>query len=205
MGRLFVLLVAFTAGSMSLPALAQELPFRWGFQGSLGVSTGDLKDTTRSKPCLSLGGHLDYSLATNQTLRGRLDMLVFQSNQEEASGTSGGNPWTRSLETKVQGWTLGAEYLIQPFSPEIPVTFGAGLHLVRWSVDSTSTLDLTVGGTTGRVVENTKPTWTKAGISVLAIYRINRRLSAEARLLSSAYGWEGERVHVGQVGLTWTF
>ena len=99
----------------------------------------------------------------HQTLRARLDGLFFQSTQQSATGVSVGNPWTRNLETKVQGWSLGAEYLIQPFPQTIPVTFGAGLHFVRWSVDSTSTLDLTVGTDTGRVIENSKPAWTKVG------------------------------------------
>ncbi len=205
MRRTPVLFVTLLAGAISLPAQGQEHSFQYGFQGSLGVATGDLKDTTRNKPCLSLGGHLDYALAPQQTLRARLDGLFFQSTQQVSAGTSGGNAWTRSLDTKVQGWTLGAEYLIQLFPQEFPVTFGAGVHLVRWSVDSTSTLDLTVGSTTGNVVESSKPAWTKIGISLLASYRINRQLSAEARLLSSAYGWEGERVQVGQLGVVWTF
>lgn len=190
---------------LSLPVAAQGQPFQWGFQGALGLSTGDLKDTTSNKPCLSLGGHLDYPLAAHQTLRARLDGLFFQSTQQQATGVSGGNAWTRNLETKVQGWSLGAEYLIHLFPQKLPVTFGAGMHLVRWSVDSTSTLNLTVGTDTGRVIESSNPAWTKVGFSLLASYRINRNLSAEARLLSSAYGWEGERVQVGQVGVTWTF
>ena len=191
-----------------MPAVAQSSPFQWGFQGSLGLPIGDLKDTTKG-PCLSLGGHLDFSLAANQTLRLRLDGLFFQAAEQQAAGVSGGNAWARQLETRVQGWALGAEYLVAPFESQSNLTFGAGLQLVRWSMDATSTLALTVGTgpgmSTGTVIGNSKPTWSKLGISLLAAYRINRSLGVEARLLSSAYGWEGERAQVGQFGLTWTF
>jgi len=204
-----LLIATLLVGVISLPAMAQSRPIQWGVQGSLGLSTGDLKDTANSGPCFSLGGHMDYTVMKGHTLRARVDGMFFQSTNLQSRGTSDGNPWLRSLDTKVRGWSLGAEYLLQPFPRESRLTFGAGLHLVRWSVNNTSTLELTVGtnsgASTGTLVESSTPSWTKVGISLLVAYRITPRLSAEARVLSSGYGWEGERVHLGQIGLAWTF
>jgi hypothetical protein len=164
-----------------------------------------LKDTATSNPCLGLGGHLDCALAPQKTLRARLEALFFQSTTQQAVGSTGGHPWTRDLQTKVQAWTLGAEYLSTPFLSQPNLTLGAGLHFVRWNLETTNTLAMKVGTDTGTMIEGSKPAWNKPGISLLAAYRISRNASAEARLLSSAYGWEGERVHLGQVGLVLTF
>ena len=199
------LTVLFLAGTTTVPALSRDLPFCWGVQGSLGLSTGDLKDTTSNWPCLSLGGHMDFPMGSKQALRARMDGLFFRSTHEHFKGTGAGDGWDRDLKTKVQGWSLGAEYLLRPLVREPRLTIGAGLHAVRWSVDATSTLDMTVGSNTGRVVETSKPSWTKLGVSLLVAYQIAPHLSAEARVLSSAYGWEGEHVQVGQLGLAWTF
>jgi hypothetical protein len=185
--------------------MAQASPCQWGLQGSLGIPTGDLKDTAKSNPCLGMGGHLDYALAPKQTLRARFEALLFQSITQRAVGSTGGHAWTRDLKTQVQGWTLGAEYLREPFLSHPNLTLGAGMHVVRWHLETTNTLAMTVGTDIGTMVESSKPAWTKLGISLLAAYRVNRNFSAEARVLSSAYGWEGERVHLGQIGLVWTF
>ena len=55
------------------------------------------------------------------------------------------------------------------------------------------------------MVDSSNPSWTKVGISLVAGYQISPKVRAEVRVLSSSYGWEGERVQVGQFGLSWTF
>lgn len=192
-------------GTSAFPAKAQVRSLEWGVQGSLGFSTGDLKDTAGSRPCLGIGVHADYHLSADQTIRARLDALLFRSAHKESAGISAGNPWVRTLDTKAQGWALGAEYLVRPFQREPRLRLGGGVNLVRWSLDSTSDLAITAGENTGTVVLGSRPTWTKVGVSALVTYQISSHLSAEVRLLSSSYGWEGERVQVGQLGLAWTF
>jgi hypothetical protein len=192
-------------GTSAIPAKAQVRSLDWGVQGSLGFPTGDLKDTAGSGLCPGLGVHADFNLSANQTIRARLDGLFFRSARKDSAGTSGGNPWVRTLETKAQGWALGAEYLTRPFQKEPRLRLGIGLNLVKWSLDTTSSLTMTSGTNTGTVVAGSTPTWTKVGVSALATYQLSPRWSAEVRILSSSYGWEGERVQVGQLGLAWTF
>lgn len=200
-----ILVTLLIAGIPSLPVEAAEPQWQWGVRGFLGAPTGDLKDTTGSAPSLGVDGHVDVRIADGQTLRASLGVLVFERTTNRTTGTSDGDPWVRTLDTRVKGWTLGGEYLIRPFRSVPGLRLGAGLHLVRWTVDATSSLTLEAGAGAGTVVVASSPNWTKAGISALASYRITPRLSAEARLLTSAYGWQGERVHLGQLGLAWTF
>jgi len=200
-----VLVTMLIATVPSLPVEAAEPQCQWGVRGFLGAPTGDLKDTTGSAPSLGVDGHVDIRIAAGHTLRASLGMLVFEGTTNRTTGISDGDPWVRSLETRVKGYTLGGEYLISPI-PSVPgLRLGAGLHLVRWMVDATSSLTIQAGAGSGTVVVASSPNWTKAGFSALASYRITPRLSAEARLLTSAYGWQGERVHLGQLGLAWTF
>ncbi len=204
--RLVSILIATIVFGLGVsPARAQERSLQWGVQGALGLSTGDLKDTADQGLSLNLGGHMDYAVMPGHTLSTRLDGLFFQAARKRSSGSTGGNPWTHDLQTKVQGWTLGAEYILQLFKADSRVSVGGGVHLVRWTVDSTDTLDITTPGGGGRVVDSSNPSWTKVGISLVAGYQISPKVRAEVRVLSSSYGWEGERVQVGQFGLSWTF
>jgi len=57
----------------------------------------------------------------------------------------------------------------------------------------------------GTVEEGNTPAWTRLGLSLGAAVRITPRLRAEARVLTSPYGWEGERVNVFLAGVLWTF
>jgi len=200
-----IIVAACLLGLAALPASAQSRSREYGARASVGLATGDLRDTTSNSPCYDLGAFADFHLAENQVIQARLDGLFFPSEHKQSKGTSGGNPWVRDLDTRVKAWTLGAEYLVRPFQGLPRLQLGGGVHLVHWTVDNSSVLTLTVGATSGSVAENSRPTWNKVGLSVVTRYQLSRHLGAEARLLSSAYGWEGERVQVGQLGLSWTF
>lgn len=195
-------LTAVVGGLVCLSARAGAPDWRFSLQGSLGATSGDLKDTTNGKPCLGLGAFAERPTRGADVFRARLDGLFMSSAHRTGSGSSEGVPWTRRLDTRVQGWSLGAEYLVgHPFGlPRLAA--GGGLAVVRWTVDSTSTL---VFPGTGSVVEASKPAWTKVGVTLVADYRMAERLRAQARMLTCPYGWEGERVNVWQMGLAWTF
>jgi hypothetical protein len=176
-----------------------------GLQASLGATSGDLRDTTGGRPCLDLGAHVEWPVAQHGTLRARFDGMFFETAHRTGSGLSDGVAWNRQLDTQVRGWALGAEYLFRdlPWAPRL--RFGGGVHATRWQVDSTSTLEVTGSGTTGTVAEANVPGWTKLGWSLAADYQLTGRLRAEARMLTSPFSWEGERVNVLQLGLLWTF
>ena len=205
MSRLSIIAAGVLLASLCPQASAQTSNGNWGVRGSLGLSTGDLKDTTNNTPGLGLGGFYEYRLTDKQAIQARLDGLLFRSAHRQTTGVSAGTPWTRDLDNQVAAWMLGAEYLMQPIHDQPRLRVGGGLHLVRWVVNDTSRLSLSVGGGPGTVLESSNPTWTKVGLSLVANYRLSPHLSAEARVLSSSYGWQGERVQVAQVGLSWSF
>lgn len=176
---------------------------KFGFQASLGASSGDLRDTTDRNPCLDLGLNAEFEVRPGLAVRGRLDGLFFATAHRTGTGTDTGTAWTRRLDTRVEGWSLGAEGLAAV--PGLPrLRLGGGLHAVRWRVDGTSTLVI-AGPDGGTVVERNTPAWTRLGASLLADLRITGRTDLEVRLLRSPYGWEGERVNVLQVGLVHQF
>jgi hypothetical protein len=176
-----------------------------GVQASLGSPSGDLRDTVGGRPGLGLGVRAEWPVRAHGTLRARFDGLFFETAHRVGSGTSNGVDWTRRLDTRVQGWSLGAEFLARDLAWAPRFRFGAGVHAVRWQVDSTSTLEVSGPGAAGTVVEANVPAWTKLGWSLTGDYRITDRLRAEARLLTSPFSWEGERVNVLQLGVLWTF
>ncbi len=183
-----------------IPARAGD--WRWSALASLGASSGDLKDTAGGGPGLGLGVTAERPVRGEDRLRVRLDGLFLPAAHRTGTGTTAGVDWTRRLDTRVQGWSLGAEYLFdQPFGLR-RLSAGGGLAAVRWTVDATSTLDLPGAGT---VVEASRPSWTKLGAALVADCRLTGHLRATARLLSCPYGWEGERVNVAHLGLAWTF
>lgn len=183
---------------------AGDRELRWGAQAGLGRSSGDLGDTTGGRPNLDLGLHLERRVAEHGVLRGRLDGMFFESTHRVGTGVTDGTAWTRQLDTRVQGWALGAEYLVTDLPGLSRFRFGVGAQAVRWSIDSRSTLDVSDGQVSGRVVEANRPVWTRLGLSLVADYRLSRKWRAEARVLTCPYSWEGERVNVLQVGAVWT-
>lgn len=200
----------FLVAALAWPVASAAQPdeargWTWGAQALLGPTSGDLQDTTNHNPCLDLGLHAERPVFGADRIRLRLDGLFFTRVQRRGTGVTEGVAWTRDLDTRVRGWSLGAEYLFQDLLGVKGLAAGGGLHLVRWSVDSTSTLVVLEGPTQGTVVESNTPAWNKAGLSLVADYRLSRRLRAEARILTGPYGWEGERVNVYQLGVLWTF
>lgn len=176
---------------------------RYGFQAGVGTSSGDLADTSNDTPCLDLGVHVEFPALPRVWIRARLDNLTFANARRTGTGSDQGVPWVRHLDTRVRAWSLGAEGLAE--LPGLPrVRLGAGLHAIRWSVASTSTL--VIGGPDGgSVVERNTPSWTRLGVSALADLRLGKRVWLEGRLLTSPYGWEGERVNLLTVGLACRF
>lgn len=203
-GQLRSGMIALMFGGVLAAQVPSGVDLRWSGHAALLFSGGDLKDTAGTGPGLSLGVAISQDLPRGLTLRGRFEGIRFKTHKStEQDGTH--SAYSHTLETGVQGWALGAECLVHPWARVSPVSVGAGLHLVRWTLDVTNTLDMTVGMATVRIQEKSKPTWNKLGASLFMGYQINRNLGLEARVLSSAYGWEGERVQIGQLGLNWSF
>ncbi len=203
-GQLRCGMIAIMSGGLLAAQAPSGVDLHWSGHAALLFTGGDLKDTAGTGPGLSLGVAISQDLPRGVTLRGRFEGIRFRTHKstehQEADPV-----YSHRLETGVQGWALGAECLVHPWPRVRPVSVGAGLHLVRWTMDVTNTLDMTVGTATVRIQERSKPTWNKLGASFLMGYQINRNLGLEARVLFSAYGWEGERVQIGQLGLNWSF
>lgn len=184
------------------PARSQE--HRPGWLAGLGLPPGDLRGGTDRRSCLGQGGHLEGPPGPHSRLRARLDGLGLRVTNRASSGNDG-LPGTRSLD-RIHGWALGAEYLVTDLAFAPWLRFGAGLHGVRWRVDSPGSLAAMPGDRSSRtLVEAHAPGWTRLAWSAVADVRITGRIRAEARLFRSPFSWEGEQVNLLQFGLRWSF
>jgi len=194
---LVLTLVGLLVGT-SLSALELPKGFSGGVQVGLAQPVGDdLKLTTGSGPNLDLGVHLDWEISPFHGLRSRVDLLTFTRGHQDVSA-----PLAQHLETKVQGLCTGCEYLYRLDGREGRWAAGAGLYLIRWSVDSTNRVTVTGAGsaqTTGT------SHWTREGLGLVVTYRITPCLEAEARWLASHYGYENLPARMGTLGLLWRF
>ena len=194
---LVIALAGLLAGT-SLGALELPKGFSTGVQAGLALPAGDdLKVTTGSGPNLDLGVHLDWELSQFNGLRARVDLLTFSRGHQDVSV-----PLVQHLDTKVQGFSAGFEDLYHPGGQDDRWAAGAGIHLIRWSVDSTTRV--TVPGAGSAQTTGTSH-WTREGISLVVTYRITPRLEGEARWLASHYGYENLPARLGTLGLLWHF
>ena len=196
-GPLSVALVGLLAG-ISLGALELPKGLTTGLQAGVAVPSGeDLRLTTGSGPHLDLGVHLDWELNGSHGLRPRLDLLSFTQGHQDVS-----TPLAQHLDTKVQGLSAGCEYLYRVDGREGRWAGGAGLYLIRWSVDSHNQVTA-LGGASARASGTSR--WTREGIGLVGTCRITPRLEAEARWIASHYGYENLPARLGTLGLLWRF
>jgi hypothetical protein len=184
--------------SGALPAADWPGALGYGAQGALVFPNGeDLRITTGSGLSLDLGIHATWTLDTSSELRPRLDLLTFAQGRQDVT-----TPLVQHLETKVQGLSLGCEYLYRFQGSAGRWGAGAGLYLIRWSVDSTNRVTVAGAG----VAQNTGTShWTREGLGLVGTYRITPHLEGEARWISSHYAYENLPARFGTLGLLWRF
>jgi hypothetical protein len=175
-----------------------------GIQAGLLMPTGkDLKATTGPGMGAAYGLHGIWELNEFDDLCLRLDLLKFRPGQQDAT-----TPMIQRIETQVQTVSLGTEFL---YHLEDPHQFderagrwavGAGLYVMRWSVESTNQVTIPGAGT-ARASGTSQ--WTRLGVGLVGTCRVTRHLEAEARWLYSHYGYENLPVTLGTLGLVWRF
>jgi len=191
------LLVAFglsLTGFAAEALRASDAP-RFGVQAGLAVPSGrDLSVTTGSGTGLDLGLHATWELADRHVIRPRVDLWVFTQGHQVVQA-----PKAQRIDTKVQGLALGGDYL---FRPTNKWAVGAGLYLIRWSVESSNQLSFP-----GAVKAQATGTshWNRLGLGLMGTYRLAPRLEAEARCISSQYGYENLPARLCTAGLLWRF
>ncbi len=126
-------------------------------------------------------------------VRGRAE-LGFFGKGTQVSDTPGLH---QDMTTTVKNASLGAEYVFRPEWQRGRWSVGAGLYLIRWTVDSTNRLVTPVGAFT----PSGSTTWTRQGLGVLAGYRWTERVELEFRIVSSHYGQENQPTRVASLNL----
>ena len=177
------------------PIWGQSLPnsLALGVQGGLALPAGDdLRITTGPGLNLTAGIHATWALDASSTVRPRLDLLSFAAGHQDAS-----TPLVQHLDTSVQGVALGCEYLYRIQGARGRWAAGAGLYLIRWSVASSN--QISAAG--GVAQASGSSHWTRQGLGLVASCRIAPRLAAEARWISSHYGYQNLPARFGTLGL----
>jgi len=178
--------------------LAQGVPTRLGFgvQGGLALPSGDDLQVTAGTG-LDLGLHVSWAINDFNEIRPRLDLMTFAHGHQDMA-----TPLQQHLDTKVQGLSLGCEYLYRFQCSAGRWGAGAGIYFIRWSVDSINRV--TVAGAGVAQVTGTSH-WTREGLGLVGTYRITPHLEGEARWISSHYGYENLPARLGTLGLLWRF
>lgn len=175
-------------------ALRADTPLQYGLQVGLALpASSDLKATVGSGPNVSLGAHLAWARTEDQTLRARLDMQGFaQGNQ---AGDSAG--LHQEMTTKVRNASLGLEYLVR----QNRWSLGAGLYLIRWTVDSSNTLT----APDGQFAPSGSSTWIREGLGLISTYRLTKQADIELHLIASHFGQENLPTRMASFNLLWHF
>jgi hypothetical protein len=187
--------VATPAGSRELPAKGS---LRWGLQvGSMIPVSHDLKLTTGSGLNLGLGAHADWLFRQDQILRARIDFECFGEGRQ-LSDMPGLH---QEMRTTVKNESLGMEYIYHPPWQGGRWSAGAGICLIRWTVDSSNRLETS----DGLFTPSGTSTWTREGLSLHAGYRLNPQAEIELRMVNSHYGYENQPTSVIALNLLWHF
>ncbi len=175
-----------------------EEPLRYGLQLGLAVpSSNDLRVTTGAGLNPTLGAHGEWRFNQKHALRVRIDLQGFNRG-EQVSDSPGVH---QEIGTKVRNKSLGGEYLQQlPFDGQ-RWSLGAGLHLVRWTVASTSRIEQPGGA----FAFSSTSSWTRQGQSLFGSYRWDKRTELELRLMSSHYGYQNQPARTLSLNLLWHF
>lgn len=193
------LLAAALIGLLAGNGLAAEgMPIRLGFgvQGGLVLPSGDDLRMTAATG-MDLGVHITWAVNDFNEIRPRLELISFAKGHQDVSA-----PLVQHLDTNVQGFAMGCEYLYRINGYSGRWATGGGLYLIRWSVDSTNRVS-TVGG--GVTQASSSSHWTREGLGLVGTYRMTPRLEAEARWISSHYGYQNLPARFATLGLLWRF
>ena len=194
-GLLATALIGLLAGN---GLVAQGMPNQMGFgvHAGLAFPAGDDLRMT-AKTGVNLGVNASWTLGTSSDLRARLDLLSLAEGHQDVV-----TPLVQHLDTKVQGLSVGCEYLYRLENSGGRWAVGPGIYFIRWSVESTNRVTVTGAG----VAQNSGTShWNRVGLGLLGTYRITRQLEAETRWISSHYGYENLPARFGTLGLLWRF
>lgn len=181
----------------SLYSRAADAP-RWGAQVGLAFPLqSDLQVTSGSGLNPTVGAHLDWAVGKCAALRTRGDLGWFSS----ANRTGTDPAFQQSIHTHVRNAALGEEILFRPNVLGQAWVVGAGVYLIRWTVDSTNQLDTASGSFT----PSGSSSWNREGLALLAGYEWNRHTETELRFISSHYGYQNLPARMATLNLVWTF
>jgi len=169
-----------------------------GVQAGLGIPLqGDLRVTTGSGWAPSVGLHMDWLPCQSATVRTRVDLGSYPSADRTRSYAT----YQQSIHTRVKDEALGGEILCHPEPLGEAWSIGAGIYLIRWTVDSTNTLTTA----TGSFAPSGSSKWTREGLGILASHNWNHHLETELRMIASHYGYQNLPVRFTELNLLWHF
>jgi hypothetical protein len=169
-----------------------------GLQVGLAMPAGnDLKVTAGSAWKPTLGVDVTWHPLEKHSLRSGIDLWDF-SRAEQGTQV----PLIQRIDTRVEAQAVSETYLYRPGGTDGPWAVGVGLYLIRWSVTSSNSVAIPGPGT---ALGQGRSRWTRQGIGLQVSRRLTRQLDAEARWLSSHYGYQNLPAYLGTVGLHWRF
>jgi hypothetical protein len=163
------------------------------------VKGGDLHVTAGGGLPLAVGAQADIRVHQDQFLvKPRIEAWFFsQAHQSSASGAL-----SQQIDTKVQAQMAGADVLYRFTGKAGKLAAGAGLYLVRWSVDSTDRLGDAAGDT---LEQSGTSSWVRPGFGLIATWTWSRHLDFEARWITSNEGYQKLQNNLLLGGVAWRF
>ena len=181
-----------------MPGMKVESRISFGIRGGLSLPENDLQLTTGNIPGFVVGGYGEYLLGVRHQLRPIGEWWYFNDGHQNSLSSTR----TQSLDTRVRAVVVGGEYLCRLGGPIRRVSFGGGLYLARWSVDSVNIVTFSPGGT---AQASGTSHWNRLAEGITANYRLSRRFEFESRWTHSDYGYEHLPVNVVTIGTGWRF
>jgi hypothetical protein len=154
----------------------------------------NLRRSTDGHPGLGLGLEERWTLPRNLELRVRGEWGRFPEGRDRTDA--------QVIHTRVERASLGVEGLLRGKAALERLSVGAGLYLLRWSVDSRNRFVPPVGEP---VRASGRSHWLRPGCGVLCTWRLGPDLELEGRLLWSRWGYEDRATGAAGLGLTWQF
>jgi hypothetical protein len=170
----------------------------WGLQiGSAFPISRDLRVTTSPGFAPSLGVFCTGVLGPEQALRVRYEWTLLAQGTQVSDGPG----LHQEIATTVHAQSLSLDYLVRPGAMGSRWSLGGSLSLIRWDVDSSNRLT-TPGGV---FAPSGRASWTRAGLGLLAGYRLTDRAEVEFRYVASHFGQENLPARLASLNLLLRF
>ena len=183
---------------LCLPVHAQVIGY--GVQASVGlVKGGDLHATAGSGLPLAIGAQADVLVRQDRFLvKPRIEAWFFSQAHQSSAGAT----LSQQVDTKVQAQMAGADVLYRFAGKAGKLAAGAGLYLVRWSVDSTDRMGDAAGDT---LQQSGTSSWVRPGFGLIGTWTCSRHLDLEARWITSNEGYQKPQINLFLGGVAWRF